>query len=59
MMEEVPVVIVGAGPSGLTMGLSLAKYKVKVRSSTCNTEDGTRELTMSTVDNFRKAARDY
>lgn len=29
-MEEVPVVIVGAGPSGLAMGLSLAKYKIKV-----------------------------
>lgn len=27
---DVPVVIVGAGPSGLAMGLSLAKYKVKV-----------------------------
>lgn len=30
MMEEVPVVIVGAGPSGLAMGLSLAKYEIKV-----------------------------
>ena len=30
-MEEVPVVIVGAGPSGLAMGLSLAKYRTKVR----------------------------
>jgi flavin-dependent dehydrogenase len=29
-MEEVAVVIVGAGPSGLAIGLSLAKYKVKV-----------------------------
>lgn len=28
-METVPVVIVGAGPSGLAMGLSLAKYGVK------------------------------
>ena len=29
-MEETPVVIVGAGPAGLTLALSLAKFAVKV-----------------------------
>ena len=31
-MENTPVLIVGAGPSGLALGLSLAKHNVKVRS---------------------------
>jgi cation diffusion facilitator CzcD-associated flavoprotein CzcO len=31
-MEETAVVIVGAGPSGLAMGLALAKYRIQVRS---------------------------
>jgi 2-polyprenyl-6-methoxyphenol hydroxylase-like FAD-dependent oxidoreductase len=30
-MEETPVIIVGAGPAGLALGLSLAKYEVHVR----------------------------
>lgn len=30
MMERTTVVIVGAGPSGLAMGLALAKHRVKV-----------------------------
>jgi 2-polyprenyl-6-methoxyphenol hydroxylase-like FAD-dependent oxidoreductase len=30
-MENSPVVIVGAGPSGLMLGLSLAKHGVHVR----------------------------
>ena len=30
-MEEIPVIIVGAGPAGLALGLSLAKYEVHVR----------------------------
>ena len=29
-MEETEVLIVGAGPSGLVLGLSLAQYEVKV-----------------------------
>lgn len=29
-MEETDVVIVGAGPSGLVLGLLLAQYEVKV-----------------------------
>ena len=31
-MEETKVVIVGAGPAGLALGLSLAKFCIKVRS---------------------------
>ena len=30
-MEEQPVAIVGAGPAGLVLGLSLARLRVKVR----------------------------
>ena len=30
-MEEIPVIIVGAGPAGLALALSLAKYEVHVR----------------------------
>ncbi len=29
-MEHIPVVIVGGGPSGLTMGFALAKHKIHV-----------------------------
>jgi 2-polyprenyl-6-methoxyphenol hydroxylase-like FAD-dependent oxidoreductase len=29
-MEQTPVIIVGAGPAGLALGLSLAKYEVHV-----------------------------
>lgn len=29
-METIPVLIVGAGPSGLVLALTLAKYKVPV-----------------------------
>jgi ribulose 1,5-bisphosphate synthetase/thiazole synthase len=29
-VEEIPVLIVGAGPAGLTLGLSLAKFKIRV-----------------------------
>ena len=31
-MEETPVVIVGAGPAGLVLALSLARLEVKVRA---------------------------
>lgn len=31
-MEETQVIIVGAGPAGLTLGLSLAAYQIHVRS---------------------------
>lgn len=30
-MEETQVLIVGAGPSGLALGLALAKFQVRVR----------------------------
>jgi NADPH-dependent 2,4-dienoyl-CoA reductase/sulfur reductase-like enzyme len=30
-MEKIPVIIVGAGPAGLALALSLAKYEVHVR----------------------------
>jgi cation diffusion facilitator CzcD-associated flavoprotein CzcO len=30
-MEKISVVIIGAGPAGLTLALSLAKYEVHVR----------------------------
>jgi 2-polyprenyl-6-methoxyphenol hydroxylase-like FAD-dependent oxidoreductase len=36
-MESVPVAIVGAGPAGLVLGLSLAQNGVKV--STCAREE--------------------
>jgi 2-polyprenyl-6-methoxyphenol hydroxylase-like FAD-dependent oxidoreductase len=29
-MEEIPVVIVGAGPAGLVLALSLARYEICV-----------------------------
>ena len=32
IMEEVPVVVVGAGPAGLTVALSLAERKIQVGS---------------------------
>ena len=31
-MEETQVLIVGAGPSGLTLGLALAKFQVRVEA---------------------------
>ncbi len=31
-MKETPVIIVGAGPSGLVLGLSLAQYEIHVGS---------------------------
>lgn len=30
-MEKIPVIITGAGPAGLALALSLAKYEVHVR----------------------------
>ena len=36
-MEEIPVIIVGAGPAGLALGLSLAKYEIYVRQSPLDT----------------------
>ena len=32
-MEKTEVIIVGAGPSGLALGLSLAKFSIKVRAT--------------------------
>ena len=31
IMEKISVIIVGAGPAGLALALSLAKYEVHVR----------------------------
>ena len=36
-MEEIPVIIVGAGPAGLALGLCLAKYEVHVWHSPLDT----------------------
>jgi 2-polyprenyl-6-methoxyphenol hydroxylase-like FAD-dependent oxidoreductase len=42
-MEQTHVIIVGGGPSGLTLGLALAQHEVKV--SLCHSQQSPEQMT--------------